>query len=48
MLEGHDDGITCIAWSPDDALLLTSAEDCIKLWDVAVRLRDIPTGDRRG
>lgn len=35
-LEGHSDEIRCIAWSPDDSLLLTSAETELKVWNTKV------------
>jgi WD40 repeat protein len=37
-LKGHKDGIFCLAWSPDDTILLSSADLTIKMWDPKVRL----------
>jgi len=35
-LKGHDDAVTCVAFSPDDKTLATGSVDkIIKLWDVA-------------
>jgi WD40 repeat protein len=36
VLSGHEYGVNALAWSPDDKILLTSAEQVIKMWDVAV------------
>lgn len=32
----HTDPISCIAWSPDDTILLTAAEMIIKMWNTEV------------
>ncbi|SCV68978.1 BQ2448_1998 [Microbotryum intermedium] len=29
----HSDPVSCIAWSPDDTILLTAAESVIKMWN---------------
>lgn len=34
----HTDSIACLAWSPDDSILLTAAESSIKMWSMEVRL----------
>ncbi|CAE6517146.1 unnamed protein product [Rhizoctonia solani] len=43
VLSGHDYAVNALAWSPDDKILLTSAEHIIKMWDVStgVSLRDL-------
>jgi len=33
ILPGHPYSVTCLAWSLDDTILLTSAEHLIKLWN---------------
>jgi WD40 repeat protein len=38
VLRGHTFYMSAIAWSPDDSLLLSSAEHEIKMWDVEVSL----------
>jgi WD40 repeat protein len=38
VLDKHDEPVGCIAWSPDDHVLLTSAENVIKVWNVEVRM----------
>ncbi|KAG8721117.1 hypothetical protein FRC08_015611 [Ceratobasidium sp. 394] len=37
VLSGHEHAVNALAWSPDDKVLLTSAEQVIKMWDVTVR-----------
>lgn len=32
----HDDFVSCLAWSPDDSILLTAAESTIKMWNTSV------------
>ncbi|KAF7778551.1 hypothetical protein Agabi119p4_2896 [Agaricus bisporus var. burnettii] len=34
ILRDHPDFVGCLAWSLDDSILLTSAEQCIKIWNV--------------
>ncbi|KAG9102164.1 hypothetical protein FS749_014943 [Ceratobasidium sp. UAMH 11750] len=34
VLSGHEHAVNALAWSPDDKVLLTSAEQVIKMWDV--------------
>lgn len=36
-LEDHIEPIGCLAWSPDDSILLTAADHTISLWDSKVR-----------
>jgi WD40 repeat protein len=36
VLHGHSFAMSTISWSPNDKLLLSSAEHEIKLWDVEV------------
>lgn len=36
VLRGHSFYMNAIAWSPDDSILLSSAEHEIKLWEVEV------------
>ena len=36
VFDKHDEPVGCIAWSPDDRTLLTSAENIIKVWSVEV------------
>ncbi|KAF8710474.1 WD40 repeat-like protein, partial [Rhizoctonia solani] len=36
VLSGHEYAVNALAWSPDDKILLTSAEHVIKMWDVSV------------
>jgi WD40 repeat protein len=43
VLRDHPYSVTCIAWSPDDKLLITTSEDIIKLWNVKVDLLPIHT-----
>ncbi|KAI5479335.1 catabolite degradation protein [Pseudohyphozyma bogoriensis] len=31
----HTDPIACLAWSPDDSILLTAAENTIKMWNTS-------------
>lgn len=38
VLSGHEYAVNALAWSPDDKFLLTSAEQVIKMWEVAVSL----------
>ena len=38
LLTGHVDGVTSLAWRPDDRVLLSAADDTIKIWEVEVRL----------
>lgn len=38
VLSGYECPVNALAWSPDDKVLLTSAEQVIKMWDVAVCL----------
>lgn len=33
VLDGHPAGISCIAWSPDDSVLLTGSDCTIKMWN---------------
>ncbi|SGZ22426.1 BQ5605_C022g09486 [Microbotryum silenes-dioicae] len=33
VLREHSDPVSCIAWSPDDTILLTAAESVIKMWN---------------
>ncbi|GAA5960544.1 hypothetical protein JCM8115_003216 [Rhodotorula mucilaginosa] len=33
ILREHADPVSCIAWSPDDSILLTAAEAIIKMWN---------------
>ncbi|CAE6420686.1 unnamed protein product [Rhizoctonia solani] len=35
VLSGHEYPVNALAWSPDDKILLTSAEHVIKMWDVS-------------
>ncbi|CAE6525524.1 unnamed protein product [Rhizoctonia solani] len=35
VLSGHEYAVNALAWSPDDKILLTSAEHIIKMWDVS-------------
>ncbi|CAE6340359.1 unnamed protein product [Rhizoctonia solani] len=35
VLSGHEYAVNALAWSPDDKILLTSAEHVIKMWDVS-------------
>lgn len=35
----HADPIACLAWSPDDTILLTAAESTIKMWNTHVSRR---------
>ena len=37
LLTGHVDGVTSLAWRPDDRVLLSAADDTIKIWEVEVR-----------
>ncbi|KAH9066423.1 WD40-repeat-containing domain protein [Lactarius vividus] len=32
-LQGHPFAVTCLAWSPDDTILLSSSEQYIKMWN---------------
>lgn len=32
----HADPVSCIAWSPDDSILLSAAETIIKMWNTEV------------
>lgn len=32
----HDDPISCLAWSPDDSILLTAAECALKMFNTKV------------
>ncbi|CAE6463396.1 unnamed protein product [Rhizoctonia solani] len=43
VLSGHEYAVNALAWSPDDKILLTSAEHIIKMWDVSTgaSLRDL-------
>ncbi|KAF8682694.1 WD40 repeat-like protein [Rhizoctonia solani] len=43
VLSGHEYAVNALAWSPDDKILLTSAEHVIKMWDVSsgASLRDL-------
>ncbi|CUA68118.1 putative WD repeat-containing protein C343,04c [Schizosaccharomyces pombe 972h-] [Rhizoctonia solani] len=43
VLSGHECPVNALAWSPNDKILLTSAEHIIKMWDVStgVSLRDL-------
>lgn len=42
-LSGHHDGITCLAWSPDDTLLVTGSDSVVDIWDVKVgSFADVP------
>lgn len=37
ILSGHNKPISFVAWSPDDSMLLTAANDhLVRLWDVQV------------
>lgn len=36
-LKEHSDPVSCIAWSPDDSILLSSAETILKMWNTKVR-----------
>lgn len=36
ILREHADPVSCIAWSPDDSILLTAAEAIIKMWNTEV------------
>lgn len=36
VLDGHPAGINCIAWSPDDSVLLTGSDCTIKMWNTRV------------
>ena len=36
VLDKHEEPVGCIAWSPDDQILLTSAEHVIRVWNVEV------------
>jgi WD40 repeat protein len=36
ILRDHSDFISCLAWSPDDSVLLTVAESVIKMWNTEV------------
>ena len=36
ILRDHEYSVTCLAWSLDDTILLTSAEHFIKLWNTKV------------
>lgn len=36
VLTGHSFQMSAISWSPDDSLLLSSAEHEVRLWDVQV------------
>lgn len=38
VLVGHNYPISAIAWSPDDSLLLSSAEQQLRLWNTSVRV----------
>lgn len=38
VLEGHENGVCYLAWSPDDAKLISCSQDnSAKLWDMTVR-----------
>lgn len=36
VLDRHPAGIACIAWSPDDSVLLTGADSTITMWNTRV------------
>lgn len=36
ILRDHPYAVGCVAWSPDDSILLTAADPVIKLWNVKV------------
>jgi WD40 repeat protein len=36
VLDRHPDGIACVAWSPDDSVLLTGADCTITMWNTRV------------
>jgi len=41
----HADPVSCLAWSPDDSILLTAAEAVIKMWNTEVR--SLPSSSHR-
>ncbi|QRV99920.1 WD repeat-containing protein [Ceratobasidium sp. AG-Ba] len=43
VLSGHENAVNALAWSPDDKVLLTSAEQVIKMWNVTTgtSIRDL-------
>ncbi|KAL5511801.1 hypothetical protein ACEPAH_5019 [Sanghuangporus vaninii] len=38
-LRDHNDSVGCLAWSPNDTVLLTSTDSNIKIWNVKHRLK---------
>ncbi|KAH8980940.1 WD40-repeat-containing domain protein [Lactarius hatsudake] len=42
-LQDHPFAVTCLAWSPDDTILLSSSEQYIKMWNTEARRTGICT-----
>lgn len=38
----HAEAVSCLAWSPDDSILLTAADTIIKMWNAEVRFPPSP------